>query len=162
VSVSLALTGWLALEAGTSARPVVLVAGLAGAGLVVLALVWPLLLAGGLALLGTSYAVLLAIDEPPLDARAAVVAAGLLVVSGLVDWSLELRTSTPDEPGGLWRRPFWVAIGAIATLGLGAALLAVVDLVRTEGIVVELLGTTAALAAVVLLVRLAGAQRGGA
>jgi hypothetical protein len=159
VSVSLALTGWLALEAGPSARPFVLVAGLAGAVLVAPALLWPLLLAAGLALLGTAYAVLLAIDEPSLDGRSAVVAAGLVVVAGLADWSVELRTTTPDEPGGLWRRPFWVAVGAIATLGLGAALLAVVDLLRTEGLAIEALGTAAALAAVVLLVRLAGAQR---
>lgn len=160
MGVALALTGWLALEADTTARFPVLVAGLTGAGLVALALLWPLLLAGGLALLGVAYAVLLAIEEPALDGRSAIVAAGLLVVAGLADWSEELRTTTPDEPGGLWRRPFWVAIGAIGTLGLGAALLAVVDLARTEGIVVEVLGTAAALTVIVLVVRLAGAQRG--
>lgn len=158
MGVALALTGWLALEGGATARPPVLAAGLTGAGLVTLALLWPLLLAGGLTLLGGAYGVLLAVEEPPLDGRSVIVAAALLVVAGLVDWSVELRTTTPDEAGGLWRRPFWVAVGAIGTLGLGAVLLAVVDLVRTEGVVIEVLGTAAALTVVVLVVGLA-AQR---
>ena len=63
------------------------------------------------------YAGLLAVDDPPLDARAAGVAAALLVVGELVGWSRELATTTRDEPGGAWRRPVW-----IARLGLGALL----------------------------------------
>lgn len=133
-----------------------------GTAAVAVALILPHALAGGLSLLGGAYATLLAVDEPPLDARATVVAAALLVVAGLADWSVELRTTSPDEPGGLWRRPFWIAIGGIGTLALGGVLLAVVDLARTDGIVVEAIGTAAALVAVVLVARLAGAQRGSA
>jgi hypothetical protein len=133
--------------------------GVAGAAAVAVALLVPYALVAGLSLLGGAYATLLAVDQPPLDARSTVVAAGLLVVAGLADWSVELRTTSPDEAGELWRRPFWVALGGIGTLALGGALLAIVDLARTEGIVVEAIGTAAALAAVVLVARLAVTQR---
>lgn len=136
--------------------------GAAGTAAVAAALLLPYALVVGLSLLGGAYATLLAVDEPPLDGRATVVAAGLVIVAGLADWSVELRTTSPDEPGGLWRRPFWIAIAGSGTLALGGVLLAVVDLARTDGILVEAIGTAAALVAVVLVARLAVAQRGGA
>jgi hypothetical protein len=150
------------LEAGATSRLPVAVLGAAGTAAVAVALLLPYALVAGLALLGGAYATLLGVDQPPLDARATVVAAGLLVVAGLADWSVELRTTSPDEAGGLWRRPFWIALGGIGTLALGGVLLAVVDLTRTEGIVVEAIGTAAALTAVVLVARLAATQRADA
>ena len=46
-----------------------------------------------LAASAASYALLLAVEDPPLDARAAVVAAALLVTGELVGWALELAAA---------------------------------------------------------------------
>ena len=46
-------------------------------------------LAGVLVLLGTAYAVILAIDDPPLDGRSAIVGASLLAIGELAHLSLE-------------------------------------------------------------------------
>jgi len=149
------VAAWLASVASGEARGVVLLAGLAGAILTAGALVRPVLL--GLALLAsaTAYALLLAIDEPPLDARAAGVAAALVVVGELVGWARELGSTTRDEPGGAWRRPIWIAGVAVGSLALGWATLAAVDLVRVEGLAVEGVGALAAVAALVVVWRAA-------
>lgn len=125
-----------------------------------LALAWPTVLPGAIVLPVAAYAVVLEVDDPPLDGRSAVLAAALVVVAGLVDWSLELRSTSPDETGGRWRRLLWVATWGLCALGLGGLLLALVDLARAEGLAVEAVGVLAALAAVGLLARLA--RRGGA
>ena len=85
--------------------------------------------------------------------RAAGVAAALLVVGELVGWSRELAATTRDEPGGAWRRPAWIAALGIGALLLVWALLALVDLVRVEGLAVEAVGAACALAAVLLVRR---------
>ena len=102
-----------------------------------------------------AYAVLLAIDDPPLDARAAGVAAALLATGELVGWARELAATTRDEPGNAWRRPVWIACAGIGAVGLVTVLLAVVDLARVEGLAVEAVGAVAALAALLLTIRLA-------
>ena len=104
-----------------------------------------------------AYAVLLAIDEPPLDARAAGVAAALLATGELVGWARELAATTRDEPGNAWRRPVWIAGTGIVAVGLVTVLLAVVDVARVEGLAIEAIGALAALAALVAVVRLARA-----
>ena len=104
-----------------------------------------------------AYAVLLAIDEPPLDARAAGVAAALLATGELVGWARELAATTRDEPGNAWRRPVWIAGAGIGTVGLVTVLLAVVDLAQVEGLAFEAIGAVAALTALVAVVRLARA-----
>ena len=129
--------------------------GLAGALLTAVALVQPLLLGLALATSGAAYGVLLAVDDPQLDTRAAGVAAGLLIVGELVGWSRELATTTRDEPGGAWRRPVWIASLGIGTLLLVWALLALVDLARVEGLAVEAAGAACALAALLVARRLA-------
>ena len=99
---------------------------------------------------------LLAIDEPPLDARAAV-AALLLVAGELVGWARELGGTTRDEPGAPGaarsgspgRRP-----AARARVGL---VIALVDRLRADGLAVEAAGALAALA-VLLLVRHAASR----
>ena len=68
----------------------VLALGLAGALLTALALVQAVLLGLALATSGAAYGLMLAVDDPPLDVRAAGVAAGLLIVGELVGWSREL------------------------------------------------------------------------
>jgi len=133
----------------------VLAAGAAGALATAVALRLPTLLGPALVLSGGAYGLLLGIDDPPLDARAAGVAAALLVVGELVGWARELASTTRDEPGNAWRRPVWVAGAGIGTVGLVTVLLAVVDVAQVEGLAIEALGALAALAAVVVLVRMA-------
>ena len=132
-----------------------LAAGAAGALSTAVALRLPTLLGPALVLSGGAYGLLLGIDDPPLDARAAGVAAALLVVGELVGWARELASTTRDEPGNAWRRPVWIAGAGIGTVGLVTVLLAVVDVAQVEGLAIEALGALAALAAVVVLVRMA-------
>ncbi len=98
-------------------------------------------------LLGAGYASRLVFDDVALDQGSAAFAAGLLAVAELSYWSLELRSSVPDEAGGYLRRIAFVAALGLATLGLGAGLLAAVELGREGGIGLELLGAFAAVAA---------------
>ena len=132
-----------------------LAAGVAGAVATAVALRLPTALGLALVLSGGAYGLLLAIDDPPLDARAAGVAAALLVSGELVGWARELAGTTRDEPGNAWRRPVWIAGAGIGTVGLVTVLLAVVDVARVEGLAIEAMGAVAALAAVVVLVRMA-------
>ena len=132
-----------------------LAAGAAGALATAVALRLPTLLGPALVLSGGAYGLLLGIDDPPLDARAAGVAAALLVVGELVGWARELASTTRDEPGNAWRRPVWIAGAGIGTVGLVTVLLAVVDVAQVDGLAIEALGALAALAAVVVLVRMA-------
>jgi hypothetical protein len=145
----------LALAASDRAAPWVLAAGAAGALATAVALRLPTLLGPALVLSGGAYGLLLGVDDPPLDARAAGVAAALLVVGELVGWARELASTTRDEPGNAWRRPVWIAGAGIGTVGLVTVLLAVVDVAQVEGLAIEALGALAALAAVVVLVRMA-------
>lgn len=153
------LACWLAVVASDEATVPVLVLGLAGSVLTAAAVLWPVLLGLALAAPAAAYAVLLAVDEPRLDARAAGVAAALVVLGELVGWSRELAATSADEPGGAWRRPTWIAIVGIGALLSGWALLAVVDLARVEGLAVEAVGAVCALAALLVARRLARAAR---
>ena len=118
-------------------------------------------LMGVLALLGGAYVALLAIDDPPLDARSAIVGASLLAIGELAYLSVEARDAVRGEAGTTARRVGWIAVLAIVALGLGAALLAVVDVLRAGGIAVEAIGTAAAAAAVGVLVIAARDARSG-
>jgi hypothetical protein len=159
VAVSLGLAAWLATAAGEDVATPVLALGLAGALLTALALVQAVLLGLALATSGAAYGLILAVDDPPLDVRAAGVAAGLLIVGELVGWSRELATTTRDEPGGAWRRPVWIASLGVGALLLVWALLALVDLARVEGLAVEAVGAVCALAALLVARRLARGSR---
>ena len=153
--MALGLAGWLALVASDDAAPPVLVLGVTGTLLVAAADVWPVLLVLALAASGSGYALLLAIDEPPLDVRVAGVASCLLVVGELVGWAHELWSTTRDEPGGEWRRPTWIAAVGAGALLLVWGLLAIVDIARVEGLAVEAVGAVCALAALLVVRRLA-------
>lgn len=143
------------MVAGDRATLPVLALGVAGALATVIALWRAVVLGPALIASAGAYAVLLAIDEPPLDARAAGVAAALLAIGELVGWARELAATTRDEPGNAWRRPVWIAGAGIGAVGLVTVLVAVVDLARVEGLAIEVIGALAALAALVLTVRLA-------
>lgn len=129
--------------------------GLAGTLVVGVALAWPAALGTGLALLGAAYALLLAIDTPPLDGRAAIVAAGVMVTGELATWSLELRRTSPGEAGEAARRLPWISLLGVGALAGAGAVLTLVDLARTEGIVVEAVGALAAVAVLALAAHLA-------
>jgi hypothetical protein len=153
VAVAAGLAAWLAVEAGPdAARPV---AAIGGVGVV--ALLGTLTigrhepLAFALALLGAAYAVILAIDDPPLDTRSAVVGAMLLATGELAYLSLDARSAVSREAGAVAWRVASVAVIALLALGLGAAVLAVADLLRTGGIAIDVLGVAAALGAIGLL-----------
>ena len=135
-----------------------LVLGVAGVLGTALALVAPVALGPALAAPAAAYGVVLAVDDPPLDARAAGVAAALLVVGELVGWARELGTTTRNEPGGTLRRPVWIAGLALGALALAWTLLAVVDHARVDGLAIEVVGAVAALALLVLVLRSAPAD----
>ena len=151
----------MTLEAGPdAARPVApigVAAVVAVCGAVVLGRPEPLVVA--LALLGGAYAVILAIDEPPLDGRAAIVGALMLAVGELGYLSLGARSAVTDEAGTLARRIAGVMTLVLLALAAGATVLIVVDVFRTGGIVVEAVGVAAAATAVGLLVLAARGAR---
>jgi hypothetical protein len=140
-----AAVGWTIAALGAAGTLCLLVAGLALPGLV----------APGAVLVGLGYGILLTVDGGRLDRDAALVAAALLLACELSLWAHELRTTSPDEPGGRMRRLSWLVVLVLLALGLCACFLALVDLARVEGIAVETLGVAAAAAAFVLLWRVA-------
>ena len=151
--MALGTAAWLGIVAGEDAAAPVTGLGLVGAALTGFAVLWPLLLGPALAALASAYVALLLIDEPPLDTRAAGVAAALVVVGELVGWAGELAGATRDEPGNAWRRPAWIAGAGMGALGLAWALLAVADLARVQGLAIEAVGAVAALAALLVVRR---------
>ena len=58
----------------------------------------------GIVLLGGGYVLHLVLDDPALDTRAALFAAGLLLTAELACWSIELRRELTREPGRHPRR----------------------------------------------------------
>jgi hypothetical protein len=159
VAVSGGLALWLGLSATPDAAGAVLAAGLLGTAATAIAFLRPVVLGVALTASAGAYALLLAIDDPPLDSRAAGVAAALVVVGELSGWARELA-GTRDEPGGVWRRPAWIAGVAVGALGLCWMVLAIADVTRLEGLGIEAVGALAALTALVVAARLAG-TRGG-
>lgn len=107
---------------------------------------------GSLALLGAAYALILVIDEPPLDGRSAVVGALLLAIGELAHLSIEARPGVTDEAGSATRRLAFVAMLTLGALAVGGAMLALVDLLRTGGLAIEAVGVAAAAGAIGLLV----------
>ena len=115
--------------------------------------------APALALLGSSYAVLLVSEDPPLDARAVIVGATLLATGELAHLSISSRTRVTPEAGAIAGRVGWVGVLALLALLAGGITIALVDQVRAGGLAVEIVGVAAAFAAVGLLVAAARATR---
>ena len=155
--MALGAAAWLGVAASPDAAAPVLALGIAGTALTGAAIVWPVVLGPALAALAAAYAVLLLVDDPPLDTGAAGLAAALLVVGELVGWARELAGPTRDEPGNVWRRPAWIAGAGIGALGLAWAVLALADLARVQGLAVEAVGALAALGALLLVRRVSSA-----
>jgi hypothetical protein len=116
---------------------------------------WSPLVALSVGLVGAAYATHLALDDPALDGKAALLGAGLLLAAELGYWSLEEREHVSDGPGEAFRR-LGLLIGlAFAALAAGAALLAFADIARTGGLAVDLVGAAAAASALLVVVLVA-------
>ncbi len=140
------------------ADDVALTVGVRLVGLAFLSLVaavvlgWSPLVALSVGLVGAAYATHLALDDPSLDGKAALLGAGLLLTAELAYWSLEEREHVATEPGESFRR-LGLLIGlALAALAAGAALLVVADVARAGGLAVDLVGAAAAAAALLVVV----------
>ena len=116
---------------------------------------WSSLVPASIVLIGSAYAVHLALDDPTLDTRAPLLAAGLLLAAELAYWSLEERQNVRTEAREQLRRLTVVAALALGSLFVGAVLLAVADVARTRGLAVDLVGAAAAAGALLLLVLVA-------
>ena len=116
---------------------------------------WSSLVAASVVLIGSAYAVHLALDDPTLDTRAPLLAAGLLLAAELAYWSLEERQNVRTEARDQLRHLAAVVALALGGLFVGAVLLAVADVARTRGLAVDLLGAAAAATALLLLVLVA-------
>jgi hypothetical protein len=110
----------------------------------------PAAVTAGLAIVGAAYGAVLAAESEPLDRRAPIVAAALLLTAELAWWSLELRERIAAEAGSHLRRLAFLLLLALAALALSSGLLALVDVVRIDGLAVVLLGAAAAVAVGVL------------
>ncbi len=102
----------------------------------------------GIVLLGGGYGLHLVLDDPALEARAALVGTGLLLAAELANWSIELRREVSREPGRNMRRlagEFELCIGGLL---VAALVLAAADVGRVGGIAIELAGAAAAVALV--------------
>ena len=112
---------------------------------------WSSLVPVSVGLLGAAYAIHLALDDPALDARAPLLAAGLLLAAELAYWSVAELQKVRTDAREQFRRLAVVVLLALAGLAVGAVLLAVADLVRTRGLAVDLLGASAAAGALALI-----------
>jgi hypothetical protein len=113
----------------------------------------------GLAVVGGMYGAALVVESAPLDRGAPIVAAALVLAAELAWWSLELRARIAPEAGSYLRTLALVLTLALGAYGLGAVLLAIVDVARTSGLVIEGFGAAAA-AAVLGAAVLVGRGRG--
>jgi hypothetical protein len=146
VSFAGALTVWSVVLSGDTTAELLALIG--GTGTVALALGTvlglPAVIAGGVGAVGLTYALHLVLDDPPLEARAAIVAAGLLACAELASWSVELRRDPAGEPGGHLRRLAFELALVLGGLLLAAGLLATADVSRVGGVGIELVGAAAA------------------
>jgi hypothetical protein len=100
----------------------------------------------GIVFLGGGYAAHLVLDDPALDARSALVAAGLLLTAELACWSIELRRELTKEPGRHLRRLVAEVGLCLGGLAVSALVLAAADLGHLGGLGIELAGAAAAVA----------------
>jgi hypothetical protein len=100
----------------------------------------------GVVFLSGAYAAHLIVDDPALDARAVLMAAGLLLTAELGCWSIELRSELTREPGRHLRRLVAEIALCLGGLAVSALVLAAADLGRLGGIGIELAGAAAAVA----------------
>jgi hypothetical protein len=124
-----------------------------------LALELPRLVPVALVLLGGLYGAQLAVDDAGVDAAAVLLAGGVFLTAELAYWSLEEQAGARTAPGELLRRLATVIGFALGALPLGAALLLLVEGVRTRGLAVDVLGAAAAAATLIAVALFARGQR---
>jgi hypothetical protein len=131
------------------------VVGVAGAGLMAFALFtrWRSAFPFGIALVGASYGVFLAIHNGAVDQWAPAVAAALFVAAELGFWSLE-RSPSRSEGAVLLRRIAGLATAGVVTALVGSLVL-VVATGASGGVPLEAAGVGAAVLAVAAIARLA-------
>jgi hypothetical protein len=116
-----------------------------------LALRIPITIPVAITIFGAEYVALLGFEADTLDPRAPVVAGALLAVAELAYWSLELRGPVVDEAGTYLRRIALLATLIVSVVGIGAVMLALVEVIAAGGIAVDVLGAVAAFGALALL-----------
>jgi hypothetical protein len=162
VAVAAALAGWTAVSVAER-EPVAWAAlGVGAFGLVLLgvgvAARVPAGITAGLAIVGGAYGATLVVESAPLDRQAPIAAAALVLAAELAWWSLELRARIAPEAGSYLRALAVVLTLALGAYGLGALLLAAVDVARTSGLAIEAAGAAGAAAALAVAL-LAGRTR---
>lgn len=105
--------------------------------------------------LGGEYVLLLTTTPLPLDAWAAVYAAGLFLMSELAHWALEQRWTVRVDPGTTVRRLAFLGRMLLATVALGSLLLALAALPFQGSLPLLALAVLAALGSLALVGRLA-------
>jgi hypothetical protein len=138
-----------------------LVAGFIAAGALAGGLLFriPLTIPAAICLLAAPYVAALGFEVDGIDTRAPLLAALLFVIAELAYWSLELRGTLANEPGTYLRRVALLAGMAVATIGIGTVVLAVVQGVEARGAAIDLVGAVAAVGAIAVLA-LAAVRRG--
>ena len=111
----------------------------------------PVTIPVAIAILGAEYVAILGFETDALDTRAPLVAAALLAVAELAYWSLELRGPVVDEAGTYLRRIALLATLIASVVGIGAIMLALVEVVDAGGVAVDILGAVAAFGALGLV-----------
>lgn len=139
------------LHAGIGATAVAVLA----VGLVLRRSTW---LACGLALLGGSYALWLALGTSVLDQRAPIVGAALLLTAELAFDSLEPEVGRP-ETTALLGRAIVLTIVVLGAVGAGALVLAAASIPLSGGVALTGLGAVAAVLVLALITRLAALRR---
>jgi hypothetical protein len=118
----------------------------------------PALVSASTISIGGLYGAELAIADAPLDVATPALAAGLLLAAELGYWSIEERGRWQGQAGDSLRRAALVALLAVGAALVAAVLMALVDVLRTSGLALDLVGATAA-AAVLAIAALVFRQR---
>ena len=116
------------------------------------------LLVWALVLLGVDYAVWLELGTHALDQRAPVVGAGLLLTAELAFDSLEPEVGSFGSTAVL-ARAIALAVVILASVGIGAVVLAAASVPLSGGIELTGVGVVAAVLALAVIARLATARR---
>jgi hypothetical protein len=129
------------------AAPAVVASALVLAALV---LGWEQLLPWALAVLGAEYAASLFIRGGAGTDSAPLAGAALLLLGELVGWSISLRTRMREEPPVLVLRLWTIVLAVVASLAIGAMLVALAATRVGGGLAWTTIGTAAAVCAVYL------------
>ena len=116
------------------------------------------------ALFGSEYAVSL-YGRATIDLRASILAAALLALAELIQWSARARSSVGNENGEGVARLYELGALCFGSIALGALVLSVAGASRSGGLELTVIGLVASVSVLGLVLALAirahAAQRGG-